>query len=259
MNDHPTLNQLIQRITAKHSLHTWSLIVSHFGALVHAGQVYSSQTQLREVLSPLGIKDTAIRVALLRLVNDGWLLREKRGRESFYQFTAWALQTSTTAANQIFLSTQPVECSSWQFALRTAVEPKLSQAELLQSGFGKLGDIGLLRAHYDWRDACDNRLVVSDAITLSAPIVEEQVHQIWAIDKLSIDYQWFIDVFSAFAALKHHLSYRLLLLHEYRRIVLKDPILPSSLVGDWSGEQARQLLRSHYFQSTAESNTAIAP
>ncbi len=246
MNESSTLSDLTKHITAKHSLHTWSLIVSHFGARVHFGEQFFSQTQLREVLSPIGVKDSAIRVALLRLVNDGWLLREKRGRERFYEFTPAALKTSQSAAKQIFLPTQPADCEYWQFALINPAQPTLSAVEQLQLGFGKLGELGLLRAVYDWREPCDARLIVSELTPLSSGLTPTLAKQIWTLDRLYTDYQWFTDLFSAFHVLDINPSYRLLLIHEYRRIVLRDPILPASILGSWPGEEARALVRSLY-------------
>src|SRR5699024_9261444 len=43
------------------------------------------------------------------------------------------------------------------------------------------------------------------------------------------------------------ISARILLIHEYRKILLRDPLLPDELLpGDWEGRSAKQLCRNLY-------------
>jgi phenylacetic acid degradation operon negative regulatory protein len=55
------------------------------------------------------------------------------------------------------------------------------------------------------------------------------------------------------------LAARLLLTHEYRKILLRDPLLPDELLpGDWEGRSAKQLYRNLYLAVYARSDDFLA-
>jgi len=76
--------------------------------------------------------------------------------------------------------------------------------------------------------------------------------QTWPLDRLAAAYAEFTEVFrsmegwSGFDPLDA-LAARTLLVHEYRRIVLQDPLLPAAILPpDWPGEAARRLCATLY-------------
>lgn len=80
---HP--NPYIDEILRLEPLKTWSLLVTIFGDF--DGESLSG-TQLRLLLDPLDIKPEAVRVALHRLKTDGWITAQKSGREAHYRLSA---------------------------------------------------------------------------------------------------------------------------------------------------------------------------
>ena len=86
------------------------------------------------------------------------------------------------------------------------------------------------------------------------------VRECWELDKLGAHYQEFIDLFRPvwqeldekdnIDAESSFLT-RTLLIHEYRKLLLRDPQLPEELLpGDWEGRAARQLCRNIYRKIT---------
>ncbi|MNC23776.1 Transcriptional repressor PaaX [compost metagenome] len=83
-----------------------------------------------------------------------------------------------------------------------------------------------------------------------------QVRESWRIDELGQQYSEFIQLFRPlWQGLKEQQQLdaqdcflaRTLLIHEYRRLLLRDPQLPDELLpGDWEGRAARQLCRNLY-------------
>ena len=97
-----------------------------------------------------------------------------------------------------------------------------------------------------------------------------QVRESWNIDELAAHYSEFIQLFRPlWQALREQEQLqpqdcflaRLLLIHEYRKLLLRDPQLPDELLpGDWEGRAARQLCRNIYrlIQARAEEWLATA-
>ena len=88
------------------------------------------------------------------------------------------------------------------------------------------------------------------------------VRRIWDLEKVEADYQAFLDLFrpvlstlSQAGDLPGELCFmiRILLIHEYRRIVLRDPMLPEALLpGEWAGAAAWLLCRNLYRLTEAQ-------
>ncbi len=84
---------------------TWSILVTIFGDLAQnpedeiSGPLLSSLTQL------IGIKPQAMRVALHRLRRDGWIVTEKSGRTSRHRLSEFGLNQSIIASPRIYART----------------------------------------------------------------------------------------------------------------------------------------------------------
>ncbi|MEM9342307.1 MAG: hypothetical protein AAGA87_04630 [Pseudomonadota bacterium] len=103
---HPTLARLVELDTLK----TWSLVATLFGDL--DGTALTG-AQIRRLLSHIGIKPEAIRVALHRLKSDGWITSSKQGREAIYRMTAAAQAETDAVAPDIYTRTE----TQWHFQL----------------------------------------------------------------------------------------------------------------------------------------------
>ena len=89
------------------SLRAWSLAVSFLGDCIvpRAGDV--GIATIAEVLGRFGINAGVTRTSMSRLANDGWVKRQKVGRNSFYSLTPAALAESEAASRRIYAARHP--------------------------------------------------------------------------------------------------------------------------------------------------------
>ena len=77
------LDAIVADLYDTRSLKVWSLIITFFGdSIVNRGGNVSANT-VHTVLGRADIGSGAVRTAFCRLVIDGWVSREKRGRRSY--------------------------------------------------------------------------------------------------------------------------------------------------------------------------------
>lgn len=80
----------------------WSIIVSLFGDMAQAEGDQISGSALTRVITPMGIKPEAIRVALHRLRKDGWIESERAGRASVHFLTDYGRSQSAAVTPRIY-------------------------------------------------------------------------------------------------------------------------------------------------------------
>jgi phenylacetic acid degradation operon negative regulatory protein len=97
-------------------LRVWSLVITVMGdvAQPHGGQI--PFPVLQSILERLGVEPGALRTAMSRLVADGWLVRDRMGRTSHYALSAQGLAEYGPAAARIY-ATAPAPPESWTIAL----------------------------------------------------------------------------------------------------------------------------------------------
>ena len=90
---------------------------------------------------------------------------------------------------------------------------------------------------------------------LSSRPLRDIVDQCWRLGEVAAEYQDFVEAFRPVARAMRGSSIepdqcfvvRTLLMHEFRRVQLRDPLLPRQLLpADWPGETARALCRDIY-------------
>lgn len=92
----------ITALTEPDGLRVWSIIVSFLGDMAQDKGAGVSSAALTRVITPLGIKPEAIRVALHRLRKDGWTESQRRGRGSFHFLTPFGRQQSALVTPRIY-------------------------------------------------------------------------------------------------------------------------------------------------------------
>ena len=90
------------RLLAIAEYRVWSLIVTILGDLAQAPGVQISSGTLTRITEPIGVRPEAMRVALHRLRKDGWIESHRRGRESFHQLTELGRSHSVAASPRIY-------------------------------------------------------------------------------------------------------------------------------------------------------------
>jgi phenylacetic acid degradation operon negative regulatory protein len=249
---------LLADFTARRPIRTGSLIVTVFGdaILPRGGTVLLAD--LIALLEAFSLNDSQVRTALSRLVADGWLEAERRGRRSLYRLSEIGRHRFAEASRRIYGGPP----RDWQGEWHVAILPPSGAArdalrkDLGWLGFGTLApgimlhpapDAASLSSVVEDRAERDRPLVIAGRGALSAPprLLGDLVARCWDLAALAAAYRRFLADFSGLAeALRHGLRpeplpallARLMLIHDYRRIVLRDPMLPPGLLPrDWIG------------------------
>lgn len=211
------MDPLAPLITALHSqgrLRVWSMVITVFGDLVQhrGGQI--STARLGCILGRVGVEQGALRTALSRLARDGWVLSERVGRTSHYRLSAQGLDRFAPATTRIYAPARNDPITRWAIALRITASGR-QEATLSPADEGADGAdcvvIGALQQ-------------VSDAYRASR-LSEEHRRALAALarDIEAIGKSAMPSPLDAAAA-------RVLLIHRWRRIVLRFPEIPGELM-----------------------------
>ncbi|MEW5422019.1 phenylacetic acid degradation operon negative regulatory protein PaaX [Amorphus sp. 3PC139-8] len=257
------ISPLIEAFHARSPIRAWSLIVTIYGDAVvpRGGELWLGT--LTSLLGAIGIDERLVRTAMSRLASEGWLERTKVGRKSYYRLSDGGRQAFADATRRIYFAAPPDWEGDWRIAVLTASgEIRAAQRELLKGqGFGQLAATVFLApttaagdlfsgntADYSgivWLDAAGS---AADAAVLAG--------EAFQLNDVADGYRRFIAAFAGLdAALasdvplsdRDRLVARILLVHEYRRVVLRDPLLPDDLLPQgWPGHGARALAAAIY-------------
>lgn len=254
---------LVRRFAESRPLRAGSFIVTVYGDAVVPRGGELALASLARIVAPFGISDTLVRTAVSRLVADGWLVGEKIGRRSFYRLTPDGAERFADATRRIYAGPAP----TWNGRLTEVVIPHAAgretlRRELLWAGFGTLGPGTLFHPAPD-REAL--RHILAHAGPDLVPLVLDcgveggestlacLAAEAWPLEAVAARYDRFRTLFAALAEgpvrldPTRALGLRLLLIHEYRKAVLRDPHLPAAfLPAGWSGFAARALAARLY-------------
>jgi phenylacetic acid degradation operon negative regulatory protein len=242
---------ILRRLRAEPS-RTWSVVMTVFGdVVVPRGGSVAART-LVEVFAGMEVGGGAVRTALSRLSGDGWLTAEKVGRHSFYRLTEKGRAAFAPATDRIYGPPHREWDGRLQLLLPSpAADRDAAREALLGAGFGSAPP-GV------WIAPASIPPPRTGMLRLEAtadPDTGRALAQLaWPLAATADAYRRFL---GAFASLRtwadtrpdgvHALVARVLLIHEYRRAVLRDPHLPSALMPpDWPGAEAWRLCRDVY-------------
>lgn len=220
---------------------TWSIIISFFGdAIMPRGGAVWLGTVLA-FFKGMGVGDNVVRSAVSRLASEHWLTRSRQGRHSFYHLAPRGQDAFAQAARHIYHH----HPQGWQggFEAILAIEPTVREA-LEQAGFG----MALPGLFITPSPATPPVAALQFTLTGTPDALRELAARSWNLTALATSYERFLHVFSPLRqALGQGLALtpqeailaRVLLIHEYRRIALRDPMLPYALLpATWPGETA---------------------
>jgi phenylacetic acid degradation operon negative regulatory protein len=247
------LDTLVLRLHSSGRLRVWSLVITVFGDAVAPRGGVVPLAVLQQVLGRLGVEPGAVRTALSRLTADGWVVRERQGRNSFYRLDERGRHAFDRATRRIYAGGPPDWAGRWTVAVAPPVQEADAPA-LLDSGFLQVAPRVFLRPDTRRADPADTALHGMLVIHGDSAEHPETLPALWPADALAGAYRQFMAKFlplagaagSGYAALDA-IALRTLLIHDWRRIVLRDPGLPTALLPrDWPGEDARGIVRTIY-------------
>lgn len=261
---------LIQNFCARRPLRASSLIVTIFGDSIalRGGTVWLGS--LIKVLDRVGVAERLVRTNVFRLIQEDILISEKNGRRSFYSLSKAGRRDFKEASSQIYATTQ----TDWNGQLTLLMLAELSREE--KSKFTKalkpLGFRGLTLNV--WGAPTTNskelepllsafeissKVVVLDAsirTTASLAPLQNMIATSWGLNALRNDYLVFNNLLiSILKSLKSSpkieredaFFLRTFIIHEYRKLVLRDPDLPKPLLPqNWPGQTASKITAELY-------------
>lgn len=249
-----------------------SLIITIYGDSIapHGGSVWLGS--FINLIKPLGINDRLVRTSVFRLSKDNWLASEHIGRCSYYGLTATGRRRFEHAYRRIYFQPRVQWEGDWQIVMTAGSDLTPTQRddvrkELQWEGFGLIAPGVLAHPSADLEPLLDilRSNGVQDCVvvlrakslgTLAGKPARELVRECWNLESIAQDYTRFLNRFRP--VLKALMStreldpeqcfiVRTLLMHEFRRTLLRDPQLPDQLLPhDWPGNAARQLCHQLY-------------
>ena len=224
----------IAALSALGPMRVWSLLVTIFGDLAPDHPL--DGPTLSELMDKVGIRPEATRVALHRLRADGWIMSQKRGRISQYSLTPKGREDSDAARAKIYGPPETAEKSAKFVLMRE------STARLDAGTFASIAPRLFLCA--------SETPTPSDAMTLSIDDTPEWLGAQFEPTALVKSYRTLHDVLSKIDAEVtgglHPLetaTLRVMIVHAWRRIVLKHPNLPRGVHSpEWRGHACRVLV-----------------
>jgi phenylacetic acid degradation operon negative regulatory protein len=266
--------RIVSRLLAERPPRAASLVVSVFGDVVipHGGAVWLGC--LIRWLAPFGVNERAVRTAMHRLTAEEWFKRRSVGRRSDYLLTETSRHRFADAERRIYAAAPHEWHGTWSIVVlgdagmgshrRDAV-----RRELRWHGFGELAPTVLLHPSADLGElelaladlgvdhhAIVLRAVREERVPSAAVNVRELVASAWDLRDLASEYGAYLRRFSP---LLHQLRerprpssdvcfrIRVLAIHEYRRVLLRDPELPPALLPErWVGLEARAICGEIY-------------
>src|SRR5947199_7123342 len=251
----PPLARIVQQLKREPS-RTGSIVITVFGDAIvpRGGSVWLGT--LLEVFEQLDIDASVVRTAMSRLTADGWFERNKVGRNSFYRLLQSGRQTFDIATKHIYGPPASDWTGRFELLLIGNGEDRDASREALKNaGFGSpLPGVWVAPSGVPVPEEASGaiRLEVSAEDDSGRRLLSES----WPLHCTADAYLKFIKTFEPLRSSigrgeplsdADAFTARILLIHHYRRVVLRDPLLPPPLLPlNWPGRAARKLCGEIY-------------
>ncbi|WP_187428370.1 Transcriptional repressor PaaX [Roseobacter fucihabitans] len=225
-------------LTQDQTPRVWSFLISVFGELAQDTGAKISGALLSRITEEIGIKPEAMRVAIHRLRKDGWIDSLRAGRSSSYFLTPRGRAQSAQASPRIYAS-----------------GPAADRAWLIMHNPGQSAQPSDMPAAWITSSICITSVVPASAQILAVPLDADTALPQWMTSRvcddetveMSKEFATKLEGVNTFLKTAPHLSpleitaLRVLLVHSWRRIILKAPILPDHVFPtSWRGSICRQ-------------------
>jgi phenylacetic acid degradation operon negative regulatory protein len=260
--------KLVDEFRSRPTLRAGSLITTVFGDSIapRGGTLWLGS--LINTMADFGISERLVRTSVFRLVKDGWLQSQQIGRRSYYSLTDDGRERFELATHRIYGEPVAHWDGKWCLLLLSALDTaskEIVRRECGWLGFGQMSANVLAHPSPDLADldvtirrlGVDDSLVVIEGQTIrSESAMRELARSSWNLDEIDARYAEFVQRFRpVFQALsgksqpteESAFLIRTLLIQEYRKVLLRDPLLPAELLPSaWHGSAAYQLCRNLY-------------
>ena len=276
---------LIRSFRQKPDASARTVLVTVFGDGIepHGGEVWAGS--LLRLVEPLGMNERLVRTSLNRLVGEGFLVTRRHGKRSFYSVTPLARREVRGAERRIYHPRGDPWDGRWTLVVNTSdVAPPARAAvrqHLAQLGFAPLGP-SVHISPFDQVDAL--RQVLSDLglvnqlavfrgeVPATVGLEDADLARLVSSELKALEPAWrkFLRRFRPLAEaadggagaadLEPETAFlaQTLLVHSYRRIVLKEPELPAGLwPPGWAGAAAYDVAAACYHALAGPAETHL--
>jgi phenylacetic acid degradation operon negative regulatory protein len=229
-----------------------------------------------QLLQPLGVNERLVRTAVYRLVKEEWLQSEAMGRKTDYMLTPSGRSRFDEASRQIYAADIPGWDRRWRLILILGdmdlrLREPLRRA-LFWHGFGETSTGSFVHPTADMERVMESLaseglqavlphlmpMVAVNSRAANCATDIDMVQKAWDLSNLALSYEGFLQKYepireALLAEGQEDVSeedaflVRTLLIHDVRRLLLRDPQLPESLLpATWPGNRARLLCRDLY-------------
>ena len=238
-------------------------------------------SSLFELAAPFGFSERLVRTSMFRLATEGWVTNERVGRRSRYSLTLLAVRESEDADRRIYGRDPADWDGSWTFAVLDppripAPERDRVARHLRWHGFVALGR-GLLASPSVTVQSLRELLHLVEPAA-AVPIGRAEIDDL----DLLVDEGFFADAFHTDDTESAYLEFlaryelwqsydletaspvdafglRTMLVHEFRRIRLRAPDMPTELLpSDWVGDRAHDLAAGLYRRLSPPASRALS-
>jgi len=265
------LRQLVAALPRRLKPRAKSLLVTVWGDAVapHGAGIWLGS--LIRLVAPLGLNERLVRTSVLRLTREGWFTVTRVGRRSYYGVTEFAHKALVAEPPRRIYAAAPTPWDgTWHLVLtglgsgpaRLDRETRVAlRRELGWLGFSAVSPGVFAHPNPD-RASLERslgKLGVADRVermNATPDRSRDLLQSCWDLEALAAAYRRFIERFRPLWQAIEKVPYpdpetcfalRVLLIHEYRRMILRDPELPAELLApDWAGASARVLCRNLY-------------
>lgn len=292
-------NKLVSETIASYAesqiVNSNSLILTIFGDYVsaHGGTIWLGS--LIKLVSPLGINQRLVRTSVFRLTEKGILQSKQLGRRSFYSLTGKGFRQYSSAAERIYRYHDNQWHGDWCLVFTTLnnldkKDRERFQNELTWLGFNRLANgvyahplVAPDEVHKVIKEMSleDSVMVMQarssgdDSLTVSGNLIKSSFN----IFAMKDEYQQHIDFFKGILKSAESTEQksdeacfliRLLLIHKYRGILMREPEIPHELMpAECLSHEARDITEKlyklicnqaeNYFMEIAEAESTNLP
>jgi len=245
-----------------------SLLITIYGDAIAPRQQSIWLGSLISLAGLFGLLPRLVRTSAFRLTADDWFDATRIGRRSYYGLSEAGLLRVHHADRRIYEFALPEWDGRWTLAIldgsmRASMRQDLKR-ELLWESFGQLAPNVFAHPHVDHQSLheilraarAENMVAVLSAEGIdsySRKPMQTIMRDTFKLEHVEQAWHEFIVRFSPVASDLRSLSpvdafyVRTLLIHEYRRVLLRDPNLPEALLpANWPGLRARRLCEQLY-------------
>lgn len=263
--------ELIENLHQSGSLKVWSLIISFFGDAVEPRGGIVAASTLQSVMEVMGVGSGAVRTACSRLAKDGWIERQRQGRNSFFRLSETGHTQFKQASRQIYAPPvrsqrsgasatheYPASQSDTKFTL-IVQNPLNTRSTLWQSLLTagiriNANSVLLTTADMESYKLPGNSLEFQDMMVLSNATARfpDWIKRSVCSDESA---QRYLQLMQRFDAVRQtpptdpltSLAVRCLLIHEWRRLLLRNRPVPEELTpSDWPLNDCHQFVATLY-------------